>query len=95
MLGCSKNSIWRLRSGKSQSVDLELLEALSKWARREGYSLEWLFLGEGPPKATAAVRQELAALGRVIWVLGEIRDALKSAKRSQNTTRKTPCGRAL
>jgi len=77
MLGCSKNSIWRLRSGKSQSVDLELLEALSKWARREGYSLEWLFLG------------------RVIWVLGEIRDALKSAKRSQNTTRKTPCGRAL
>ena len=56
MGGYSKDSIWRLRSGQSIQITLDLLVSLARWASRQGYSLNWLFFGEGemvtpPPKA--------------------------------------------
>ncbi|HUX01482.1 MAG TPA: hypothetical protein VMY35_10940 [Phycisphaerae bacterium] len=52
MLGCTKDAVWRLRSGKTQKIDLGLLIAVAKWAISRGYRIEWLLMGSGPEKAT-------------------------------------------
>ena len=59
ILACTKDAVWRLRSGKTRKVDLDLLIAIARWARRKGYSLDWLMLGAGPARLPEVASTEL------------------------------------
>lgn len=83
ILACTKDAIWRLRSGKVRKADLGLLVEIARWARREGYSLDWLMLGiepARPPDELGAEREKAAQIANrasVIIGIGAMAKALK------------------
>jgi hypothetical protein len=83
ILACTKDAIWRLRSGKVRKVDLDLLVAIARWARREGYRLDWLMCGVEParrPDEAGLERERAVAIANraaVIIGIGAMAKALQ------------------
>jgi hypothetical protein len=82
-LACTKDAIWRLRSGKTRKADLAMLVEVARWARRMGYSLDWLMLGVEParlPDELGVEREkaiQIANRASVIISIGAMAKALK------------------
>jgi len=71
--GYAKNTIWRVKAGKSSQMAIDLFLAIAQWAMARNYSLEWLFAGTGEPAApkTGAVEElrDAARMGNHVAII--------------------------